>query len=59
MCEQTKRARLQYNMYMFYPSRHKTLNQRWLDAGPPSKTLDQRQTNIESTSCVCWDDMEL
>ena len=36
------------------PSRHKTLSQRWFDVGPPSTTLDQRQTNIDSTPCVCW-----
>ena len=32
------------------PSRHKTLNECWFTVGPPSTTLDQRQTNIHSTS---------
>ena len=36
------------------PSRHKTLNQRCFNVGPPSTTLDQRQTNIDSTACVSW-----
>ena len=35
------------------PSRHNTLYQCWFNVGPTS--LDQRQTNIDSTSCVCWD----
>ena len=35
------------------PRRHKTLNQRWFYVGPLSTTLDQRWTNIDSTSCVC------
>ena len=34
-------------------SRHKTFIQRWFDVGPPSTTLHQRETNIDSTSCVC------
>ena len=37
------------------PSRHNTLNQCWFNVGPPSTTLDQRETNIDSTSCVFWD----
>ena len=36
------------------PSRHKTLIQCRFNGGPPSTTLDQRQTDIDSTSCVCW-----
>ena len=33
-------------------SRHNTLNPCWFNFGPPSTTLDQCQTTIESTSCV-------
>ena len=33
-------------------SRHKTLKQCWRTVGPPSTTLDQRYTNIDSTSCA-------
>ena len=35
-------------------SRQKTLNRCWVNIAPPSTTLDQRQTSIDSTSCV-WD----
>ena len=28
-------------------------NNCWFSIGPPSTTMDQRQTNIEPTSCVC------
>ena len=31
------------------------LNQCWLNVDPPSATLDQREANIYSTSCVWWD----
>ena len=43
------------NVFQFYPSRHKKLKQCWLTAGPPSTTLDQHSTDIDSTSCACWD----
>ena len=36
------------------PSRRKTLNLCWFNVVPPSTTLDQRQTNSDSTSCDCW-----
>ena len=38
--------------YSQQPSRHTTLNQCWFNVGPPSTTLDQRLTNIGSTSFV-------
>ena len=37
------------------PSKHETLNQCWVDVGPPSATLVQHQPNISSMSRVYWD----
>ena len=34
------------------PSKHETLNQRWVDVGPPSATLAQHQPNVGSTSRI-------
>ena len=34
------------------PSRQATPNQRWFNAGPPSTTLEQRHSKIDSTSRV-------
>ena len=43
-----------YNIILkYFPSRHKTLNQSFFNVGPPSMTLNQRLTNIDSRSCVC------
>ena len=38
--------------HLYLTSRHKTLNQCWVNVGPPPTTLDQRLPNIDSTSCV-------
>ena len=38
-----------------HTSRLKTSNQYWLHVGSASTTLAQRETNIDSTSCVCWE----
>ena len=37
------------------PSKHKTLNQCWVDVGPPSTTSAQHQPNIGSMSRVRWE----
>ena len=35
-------------------SKHETLTRCWFDAGPPSATLEQHQTNIGSTRRAGW-----
>ena len=42
-------------LYLYYPSKHETLTQCWVDVGPSSTTLDHHQLNIGSTSRICWD----
>ena len=38
-----------------YSSKHKTLNQYWLNVGPPSATQIQHLTIIVTMCRVCWD----
>ena len=49
-----KLYRILHDFAEHHPSRHKTLNQSYFNVGPTSTTLDQRQTSIYSTHCVCW-----
>ena len=37
------------------PSKHKTLNQCWLNVGSPYTMPDQHEPNIGSTSLVFWE----
>ena len=47
--------RTTYDMFiMEIPSEHQKLTQSWFNISPPSTTLGQHETNIGSTSHVCW-----